>query len=49
MGVVVSDLIYFNGTTDYLELYGFAVGTTYYFQGGQTYNCYLSASLVRAV
>ena len=49
MGVVVSDLIYFNGTTDYLELYGYAAGTTYFFQGGQTYNCYLSASLARAV
>lgn len=33
-GVTVSSLIYMNGTTDYLELYAFVVGTSPQYEGG---------------
>lgn len=45
---IVSALINFNGSTDYVELYGLANGSgTLQFLGGTTYQCYFQASLVR--
>jgi hypothetical protein len=45
---VVSSLIYMNGTTDYLELYGYVSGTgTCLFNSVQT-STYFQASMVRA-
>ena len=45
---MVSDLVYFNGTTDYVEGYGYTSGTT--FAGGATGAvCRFSGFLVRAV
>ena len=45
-GNAVSSIIYFNGTTDYIELYGINTGTSPKFVGGSTYT-YLSGALVR--
>ena len=47
VGVTISDIIYLNGSTDYIELYGFSVGTGIYMQGGTTYNCWMSATLIQ--
>jgi hypothetical protein len=45
---VVSSLVYLNGSTDYVELYGYLVGTgTLTFTGGAVYDCYFNGSLVR--
>ena len=45
-----SDLIYMNGTTDYIEMYGYISGTSPSFGRYDDYNgCSMSASLVRAV
>ena len=45
-----SDIIYCNGTTDYIEAYGYVAGTSLYFGYGATNNnCFMSGSLVRAV
>ena len=49
----ISQLVYMNGTTDYLELWGYSVGgTDPVFQGSQgsptQYNSWFSGSLVRA-
>ena len=44
-----SSLIYMNGSTDYVELYGYYNGGTCTFSGTSTYQySYLSGSLVRA-
>lgn len=45
-GALVSDLIYMNGTTDYIELFGYCTGTTLVFKGGADFN-HFSAVLVR--
>ena len=42
----VSAVIYLNGSTDYLELYGYLTGTTPAFQAGVAYNTF-SAAMVR--
>ena len=47
----ISTLVYMNGTTDYLELFGYAVGgTSPVFAGtsGQNYQTWLNGCLVRA-
>jgi hypothetical protein len=46
-GSVASALIYMNGTTDYVELYGFSSGSGPEFLGGQALN-YFSGFLARA-
>ena len=43
----VQDVIYFNGTTDYVELYGLTTATTALFNGGQELT-YFSGCFVRA-
>lgn len=43
--VVVSALVYLNGSTDYVELYGYVISTTPLFYNGA--GTYLQASLVR--
>jgi hypothetical protein len=45
-GAFVSAVIYFNGTTDYIELWGLLVGTTPSFSGGVA-NTYFQAAMVR--
>jgi hypothetical protein len=42
----MSCLVYLNGSTDYIELYGFTQGTTII--GGQNYQTYFQAVLVRS-
>jgi hypothetical protein len=44
-GLGVSCLVYMNGSTDYIELYGWTQGTTII--GGQAYQTYFQASMVR--
>jgi len=44
---IVSCLIYLNGTTDYVELFGYAVGTSLTFGAAQA-ETYFQASMVRA-
>jgi len=45
-GASVSAIIYMNGTTDYLEIWGYAQGTTLVFKGATDAN-HFSACLVR--
>jgi len=45
-GVVVSALIYLNGSTDYIEIYGFVTGTSNVFYGSSIYT-WVTGSLVR--
>lgn len=45
MGLVASDVIYFNGSTDYVEIYAFSNGGTWATEGSLSY---FSGSLVRA-
>jgi hypothetical protein len=45
--VVVGGLVYLNGSTDYVELYGWATGTGILFYG-QAQSTYLTGCLVRA-
>ena len=48
-GVTVSALIYMNGSTDYLEMYGYATsGTTVQFLGGAGTTTYFQAFLARS-
>jgi hypothetical protein len=47
MAAVVSALIFFNGSTDYVELYGYNTQTSPVFSGGIS-QTYLSGSLVRS-
>lgn len=46
---VVSSMVYMNGTTDYIELYGLATGTSLRFEGisGATIEMHFSAFLAR--
>lgn len=44
---IVSCLVYLNGTTDYVELFGYAVGTSLTFGAAQA-ETYFQASMVRA-
>lgn len=45
-GSVISSIVYFNGSTDYVELYGILVGVTPSFAGGIS-STFLNGSLVR--
>ena len=45
--IVMSSLVYCNGTTDYIEIYGFVTGTGLQFRGADVASCF-SASLVRS-
>jgi hypothetical protein len=45
---VVSCLMYLNGSTDYVELYGYISGTSPLFNGGNTTSSLFQASMVRA-
>jgi len=48
--IVASDIVYLNGTTDYIEIYGLIIGTSPLFEYLSNDNtCYFSAHLVRAV
>lgn len=47
IGQAVSALVYCNGTTDYLEAYGYVTATTPVFYAGQS-GTYFQASMVRA-
>lgn len=44
----IADVIYMNGTTDYIELYGYIGGTSPQFTGGTGQFCILSGALARA-
>ena len=44
---VVSALVYLNGSTDYIELYGWINGTSPAFYNGSGTGCYLTGVLVR--
>jgi hypothetical protein len=44
----ISSLIYFNGSTDYVELYGYATGTTLVFTTNGTFNSWFSGCMVRS-
>jgi len=45
----VSAIVYFNGSTDYVEIYGFGIGTSPLFNGGaSSVNCSFNGSMVRA-
>ena len=46
MASPVSDVIYFNGTTDYIEVYGLVIASIGVFNGGQHFN-YFSAILIQ--
>jgi hypothetical protein len=48
IAVQVSSLIYMNGTTDYLELYGYSNASAPNFDYGPPIACFFSASMVRA-
>jgi hypothetical protein len=48
LGAVVSSLIYFNGSTDYVELYAYCSGAGTVAAGGNTYTTYFNGALVRA-
>jgi hypothetical protein len=45
---VVSALVYLNGSTDYIELYGWINGTSPVFYNGSGTGCYLTGVLVRS-
>jgi hypothetical protein len=47
MSAVVSAVVFFNGTTDYVELYGFNTQTSPVFTGGIS-QTYLTGAMVRA-
>jgi hypothetical protein len=44
----VSALIYFNGSTDYVELYGYLDGTPSPLFTGNQYNVYFQAAMIRS-
>ena len=46
--VVVSDVIYCNGTTDYLEIYTYMLGTSLVARAASFNNTYFSGSMVRS-
>ena len=46
---VISSVVYFNGSTDYIEIYGFGVGTSPSFIGGAgSVNCSFTGAMVRS-
>ena len=45
---IVSTIVYFNGTTDYVELYGFITATSPSFNTSGTYTTWLNGAMVRA-
>jgi len=45
---VVSSLVYLNGSTDYIELYGWGNGTSPVFYNSSGAGCYLTGVLVRS-
>ena len=47
-GLTVSDLVYFNGSTDYIELYAYIYGGTGVQFAGGSANTFFSAILIRA-
>ena len=49
VGMNGSDLIYFNGSTDYIEIYTYLAGASGNVDGGNTANTFLSGFLARAV
>jgi hypothetical protein len=48
IGIVVSSIIYLNGSTDYIELYGTVTGTTPLFYGVNIHTTYFQASMARS-
>ena len=47
--VNISSIVYLNGTTDYVEIYGFGIGTSPLFTGGaSSVNCSFNGAMVRA-
>lgn len=46
-GCVISDIIYMNGSTDYIDIYGYSTGTSPNVGNGQA-TCRVSGSLVRS-
>ena len=44
---IVSSLVYCNGSTDYVEIYGNVNGTTPLFYGSDTLSTYFNGSMVR--
>ena len=47
LAATVSSLIYFNGSTDYVELFGWATGTSLQFTQNGTFNTYFNGAMVR--
>lgn len=47
LGAQVASLVYLNGSTDYLELYTYAEGTTLRLEGSTAGDNYFQACLVR--
>ena len=47
VGAIVSSLIYFNGSTDYVELWAFAIGTSPYVAAGSSLS-YFQGAMIRA-
>ena len=50
VGMVVNSLVYLNGSTDYVEIYGLMTGTGLQFYGASadTYSTWFNGSMVRA-
>lgn len=48
MSVNVSNVVYFNGTTDYVEIYAYITASSASIEGSSVGNTYFSAALVRA-
>jgi hypothetical protein len=46
--IVVSSIVYFNGTTDYVELYGYITATSLGFVGNSTTATYFNGSMLRS-
>lgn len=44
----ISSIVYLNGSTDYVELYGYAAGTGLRFTANGTFNTWFNGSLVRS-
>ena len=49
IGVNGADIVYMNGTTDYLEVYGYLTASSGHIFQAASYNTFFSATLVRAV
>jgi hypothetical protein len=48
MSVNVSNVVYFNGTTDYVEIFGYIVASSASIEGSSVANTFFSAAMVRA-